>query len=104
MLHTLPVDDSAPLHGIAEGVGSADVDAETHTPPGVAGARVLPAGDVVHDTGEDQLGLIPARQAGLQKGRAMVDDDGSRRHGRGGGGLLTGHLWREQTGLIMNQF
>ena len=84
VLHALPVDDAAPLHGVAEGVGSADVDAETHTPPSAAGARVLPAGDVVHDTGQDQLRLIPARQASLQKGRAVVNDDGSCRHGGGG--------------------
>lgn len=106
VLHTLPVDDTAPLHRVAEGVGSANVDAKTHAPPSVAGARVLPAGDVVHDTGQDQLWLIPARQASLQKGRAVVNDDGSCRHDGGGGGLLTGsagesgHLWRQRTGRL----
>lgn len=81
VLHGLPVEDAATLDGVAEGVGMENVDAETQAPPGVAGARVLPARTVVHDAREDHLRLVPAGQAGLHKARPVVDDDGSRGHG-----------------------
>lgn len=83
MLHAFPVEDAATLDGVAKGIRMANVDAQTHAPSGIAGAGVLPARDVVHDAREDHLGLVPPRQASLQKARPVVDDNGSRGHGEG---------------------
>lgn len=117
-LHALPVEDTAALDGVAKGVRVENVDAETHAPLGGAGAGVLPARPVVHDAREDQLGLVPAREAGLHIARAVVDDDGPLGHGRGrgtGGRPLLNlapqgcwanksHLQRERMGFSVSPF
>ena len=85
VLHTLPVEDTATLDGVAKGVRMQKVDAEIQAPLGRAGARVLPAWAIVHDARVDHLGLIPAEEARLQIARPVVDDDDPPSHGRGRG-------------------